>query len=291
MKARLCAMMLAGLATPAAAVPAPAAPAAKGFTVGAVRVFALRDALNVVPNDGKTFGTDVGPQAVAGVLTAAGAPADPITLSVDALLVRLPGRIVLIDTGLGPPAHGVLLASLAKAHVAPAQVTDVLITHLHPDHVGGLLGPDGRPAFPNATVRMARTEWQGLRARPQAAALVAAIADRVVPFAPGDTPVPGIATIALPGHTPGHTLYRITSRGQTLLDMGDVAHSSIVSLAKPGWTIAYDGDAAAGRAAREATLAKLAAEHTLVFAPHFPFPGVGRIERAGDGYRWVPARP
>jgi glyoxylase-like metal-dependent hydrolase (beta-lactamase superfamily II) len=101
--------------------------------------------------------------------------------------------------------------------------------------------------------------------------------------------VPGIASIALAGHTPGHTGYRIASGDAAVVDIGDIAHSSIISLADPAWTIEFDTDAVAGRTQREATLARLAVAHTLVFAPHFPYPGVGRIEKAGQGYRWMPA--
>jgi hypothetical protein len=85
--------------------------------------------------------------------------------------------------------------------------------------------------------------------------------------------------------------YEITSQGRKLLDIGDTAHSSIVSLAKPDWTIEFDADRAAGARLRRETLARLAASHELVFAGHFPFPGVGRVVRAGDGFRFVPEVP
>lgn len=264
----------------ASAAPEAAAPAATDFRVGAYRLTALVDARNVVPNDGKVFGTDQSPQAVAEVLQKSGLPTDRITLSVDALLVRLPGHVVLIDTGLGPKAAGVLPKSLALAGVTPDQVTDVLITHSHGDHVGGLLDAAGRPAFPKAVVRMSEAEWATMRAKPQAAG----IALQVRAFAPGRAILPGITPVAITGHTPGHVGYRIESQGQRLFDMGDTAHSSVVSLAHPEWSIEYDGDDAAGKAARRATLARLATSGERVWAPHFPYPGVGRIVPRGTGY-------
>lgn len=283
-------VLLLGLAAPASAGPVPVAPEATSYPLGRFTLVALRDERNVVPNDGSVFGKDVGPQTVAAALKAAGAPTDRVALAVDALLVREPERTILIDTGLGPKVGGVLMRSLTAAHVAPQAITDVLITHSHGDHVGGLLSADGRLAFPNASVRMSAPEWSYLRGNPGMRALADAIAPKVRTFAPGAEVVPGITSVAIPGHTPGHVGYWIASEGHTLLDFGDTVHSAIVSLAHPEWTIGYDGDPALGRKNREAMLATLAADHALVFAPHLPFPGIGRVEKAATGYRWVPAR-
>lgn len=271
--------------------PAPAPPAAERFQLGRLQLIALHDAAFIAPNDGKVLGADVGPAAVARVLARAGAPTGTIALSVNALLVRLPGHLVLIDTGLGPKAHGGLIASLAVANVAPAEVTDVLITHSHGDHIGGVVTAAGGLAFPNATIRMASKEWTWLRSQAEGKAVADAIATRVRTFEPGTQVLPGITAIAITGHTPGHVGYEITSGRSRLLDIGDTAHSSIVSLAQPGWTMGFDNDKAQGRRSREAMLARLARTHELVFSPHFPFPGVGHVAQAGAGYRWLPGVP
>jgi glyoxylase-like metal-dependent hydrolase (beta-lactamase superfamily II) len=286
----MAALVLAGFAAAAPSAPVKVGPAAERFRLGAVELVALRDAVNAVPNDGKVFGTDVGPATVAGALRAAGAPAGTLPLGVDALLVRLPGRTVLIDTGLGPKAGGGLLPSLAMAGVGPGAVTDVLVTHSHGDHVGGLVGADGALAFPRAAVRMSAAEWAYMQGHGDPA-LVAAVRPQVRPFAPGAAVLPGIRSVSLPGHTPGHVGYEIASGPARLLDIGDLAHSAVVSLAHPEWAIGYDGDAAAGKATRAAELARLAESREPVFAPHFPFPGIGRIVRRGAGYGWVPGHP
>ncbi|WP_242136885.1 MBL fold metallo-hydrolase [Sphingomonas sp. TREG-RG-20F-R18-01] len=278
------------LGSPVLAKPVPIAPAAVPFGIGAVRVVALRDMINRVPNDGSVFGKTEGPAAVADILRKAGAPTDAVSLGVDALLVRMPGRMVLIDAGLGPKVGGVLMQSLALAKVSPTDITDILITHSHGDHVGGLSDADGKLAFPNATIRMTRAEWAFLQSKPDNAALVATIAPKVMPFDPGAVVMPGIRAVELAGHTPGHSGYEITSNGQKLLDMGDTAHSAIVSLARPEWIIGYDTDGVQGRQRRMTELAKLAASGEYVFSPHFPFPGLGRIVKAGTAYRWQPLK-
>lgn len=260
----------------------------KTFPLGKLELTALHDKNNALPNDGKVMGVDVGEKAVAEVLSAAGAPTDNIKLSVDALLVKDGSKVILLDTGLGPNAQGQLISSLAKAGYKPEQITDVLITHVHGDHVGGLLTADGKPAFPQATVQISAPDWAWLQTLPKMKALAEAIQPQVKTFKPGDQVLPGITSVPLPGHTPGHVGYQIASGKQRLLDIGDSAHSSIVSLTKPEWAIAYDNDRQEGIANRKALLAKLAADRELIFAPHFPFPGVGHIVAKGDHYVFQP---
>ena len=270
------------------AQPASVAPAATPFKIGDFQLIALRDKLFVVPNNNKVFGLGQTPEPVAAVLKAAGAPTDTISLGVDTLLLEMPGHFVLLDTGLGPKAGGVLMESLAEAGVTPDMVTDILITHSHGDHIGGLLTADGKSAFPRATIRMSQAEWDWFKAMPQSSATVAAIGSQVMPFTPGKPVLPGVTPIALPGHTPGHVGYQIVSNRKRVMDIGDTAHSSIISLARPDWPIQFDTDKARGEATREALLKQLASDHELIFAPHFPYPGVGHVVAKGQGYAFVP---
>jgi glyoxylase-like metal-dependent hydrolase (beta-lactamase superfamily II) len=288
----LAALLGLGAAAGARADPrfVPTRPEARAFHIGALTLTSLHDEQIVVPNDGKTFALGVSTREVGKVLRAAGAPADQITLSVNALLVRTGRRLILIDTGLGPQYHGELLASLRVAGVLPGKVNEVLITHPHPDHVGGLLDAQGRLAFPNATIRMASAAWSWMQQK-GAPAMAKTIATRVETFEPGASVAPGIASVSLPGHTPGHVGYEITSGHSRLMYIGDIAHSSIVSLARPQWSIQFDGDHVVANETRLKTLSTLAKTGEWVFSPHFPFPGAGHIVAAGTGFAWVPGSP
>jgi len=273
--------------TPAAAVPD--GPVAHTFHVGALEVIALRDKVRSIPNDARVFGAEAGASAVAAVLAEAGASTDHIDLSVDALLVKDGAKTILLDTGLGPSAQGLLLDSLKQTRYTPEQITDVLITHVHGDHVGGLVTRDGAQAFAKATVHISAPDWAWLQEQANMAALVKAISPQVVTFAPGDQVAPGIRSVPLKGHTPGHVGYQIVSGKARLLDVGDLVHSPILSLAKPDWTITFDKDRTEGATTRRAELARLAANHETIFAPHFPFPGIGTIKAVDDHFVWQPA--
>jgi len=228
------------------------------------------------------------------LLTAAGVATDPLQLSIQGLLVQGGERVILFDTGIGAAEWadgGRLLQSLQAAGVEPEQVTDVFISHLHGDHVGGLVDGDGQPVFANATVRMTAPEWEALQADEGQAALVQAIAPQVETFAPGaQDVVPGVDAVAVDGHTPGHSAYLVQDGDAKLFYLGDSAHHHVISVQRPRWTIQFDGDAPLAEDSREALLDRQADEALPVSSPHFPFPGLGRIERRDDGFVWVPAQ-
>lgn len=279
---------------PASAAAAPAASAdVYPLKVGALDVVALRDGgMSGVPNDNKVLGVGRTPAEVAAVLTANGLPGDSFSLSVQPLLVRDGARVVLLDAGAGNsfgPGAGKLPASLAAAGVQPDQVTDILISHSHGDHVVGLVNASGGLTFPNATIRMAAAEWAFLQANTDMAALVAAITPKVQTFQPGAASLtPSISSVAINGHTPGHMGYEIRSGTDSLLYIGDTMHHSVVSVQRPEWQIAFDTDAPTATASREALLERAAAGNLRIYAVHFPFPGLGRIQRRDDGFVWAP---
>jgi glyoxylase-like metal-dependent hydrolase (beta-lactamase superfamily II) len=286
-------ILAAGILTAAAGVaattgPIAVEPAATKFNIGKLTAFALHDADFAAANDGSVFGVDGKTEEVTKVLKAAGASPDVVALSVNVLLVKDKGHAILLDTGLGPKAHGVLMQSLKKAGMSAGDITDVLITHVHGDHVGGLATADGMPAFPKATVRMSNAEWVFMQSQSDLAPLVKTISAQVQTFEPGTLVAPGITAVAIKGHTPGHIGYEIVNGDDRILDIGDSAHSSIVSLVRPDWTMGFDSDRAVAKASREALLSDLSKSHEKIFSPHFPYPGVGTIESEGIHFRWQP---
>jgi glyoxylase-like metal-dependent hydrolase (beta-lactamase superfamily II) len=264
-------------------------PAAQPLHLGSLTLSVLHDSEIDVLNDGKVFGLGVDPAEVAAVLRSAGAPAtDRIPLSVNVLLIRDGARRVLLDAGLGPKDHGGLIASLKLAGLSPGAVTDVLITHPHHDHTGGLLNANGKLAFPNATIRMAGAAWTWMKEQ-SPPEIIKVVAAHVQTFEPGARVAPHITSVALAGHTPGHVGYEIVSGHARLLDVGDLVHSSVLSLVKPQWSMAFDNEQGVAEETRLKTLSILTKDGELVFAPHFPFPGIGHIEAAGDAFAWKPS--
>ena len=230
----------------------------------------------------------------------------PLETSVNAYLLNTGKRLVLVDAGAGAlfgPTLGKLSAQIQAAGSRPEQVDDILITHMHPDHVGGLVA-DGHKVFPNATVHASQSDrdfWLSqahLEAAPAAnkgffQGAMASLAPyqqtgALATFEADGEVLPGIRTLAAPGHTPGHTVYVLESDGQRLVLMGDLIHVASVQLESPEVTIGFDSDEDKARASRQKMFAQLAGDGSLVAVAHFPFPGLGRLRAVGKGYAWEP---
>lgn len=279
------------------AATAPAQPATNHsdihrFKIGALDAVALKDGDIDVPNDGKTFAIGQPVAAVSALLAAAGLPTDTLHLSIQPLLVQDGAHVLLFDTGAADASFaraGRLPASLHDAGVDPAQITDIFISHRHPDHVGGLITRTGALAFPNARIHISAPEWEAMKNDKNAAALVASISPKVETFQPGAVILPGVVTaVEIKGHTPGHSGYEITSGNDHLIYMGDTAHHSVISVQKPEWTVEYDENAPLAQTSRRAFLQRAADNDLRIYAVHFPFPGLGRVKAQGDGFVWVP---
>ena len=281
--------------------PAPQAENTKPLMIGDLQATAVRDGTLEFPNDNKVFGVGHTPEEVGALLTAAGLPTDKLHLSLQPLLVQSTDRVLLFDTGAGSnfgPNAGQLLGNLSAAGVDPKSVTDIFISHVHGDHVGGLVDANGALSFPNARIHIAKAEWkflEGLGAE-QAKnigvsnydALVAGMKPKVDAFAPGAELVKGtVKAVDIKGHTPGHSGYLITQGPESLLYVGDSMHHSVISVQKPDWPMNFDADQATGARSRAALIADSAAKGQRIYAVHFPFPGVGKFEKQGDGFVWV----
>ncbi|OYX49618.1 MAG: hypothetical protein B7Y90_07035 [Alphaproteobacteria bacterium 32-64-14] len=278
---------------------APAAPAIAAFTAGADvhaftigdwRAAAVRDGGGEFPNDNKTLAINKTKADVDALLTANGLPTETLSLSIQPLVVRTTDKVMLFDTGAAAsfgPGAGKLPASLQAAGVDAGAVTDIFISHGHGDHILGLVTVDGALAFPNAAVHISGPQWAAMQADTTITALVTAVTPRVATFEPGADIVPGVKGVDIQGHTPGHSGYLITSGDQSVLFIGDTMHHSVISVQQPDWTIAFDGDAPTAQASRNKLLTDSAASGQRIFAPHFPFPGIGKFEKKDDHFVWV----
>lgn len=233
--------------------------------------------------------------------------ANPVTTSVNTFLVNTGNRLVLVDTGAGAlfgPALGKLLDNIKASGYQPEQIDDILITHLHPDHVGGLMAA-GRVAFPNAVIHADQRDadyWlseanMAKADKDKAGYFQGAIASlspyvkagKFQPFSQDGEVVPGIKAVATPGHTPGHTVYVAESQGKKLVFIGDLIHVGAVQFDRPGITIGFDSDPKQAAAARSKEFSVLAREGALVAAAHLQFPGLGYIRANGKAWTWIPA--
>jgi glyoxylase-like metal-dependent hydrolase (beta-lactamase superfamily II) len=227
--------------------------------------------------------------------------------AVNAFLVEENGRRILIDAGSGNslgPDTGHLPANLAAARTDPAEVDHVLLTHLHPDHAGGLISLEGQPVFPRATVHVAKADADHSLdpARAAAAAGVQQLvydtvaralapyraAGRFVTFGHSHEVIPGVRAVDLAGHTPGHTGYLLGEGDATVLFWGDTVHSHTVQLRRPSVTMAADSDEPAAVGARRKALNLVSSNRWWVGAAHLPFPGLGHLRRDARRYAWVP---
>jgi len=273
------------------------------FRVGAVTVTALSD--GTVPQDLHALLRST-TQAKTDALLDASFLRNPIEASINAFLIALPDRLALVDTGsgelFGPGNGGKLLSSLAAAGYRPEQITDILITHVHTDHSGGLVH-EGKIVFPNATVHVGKPDVDfflnpansgksGYERKyfDEAIKTLKPYVDagKVAAFSRTTEVVPGVTATLHPGHTPGSAFYTLTSQGERVTFIGDIIHVASVQFPDPSVTIVYDVDPKAAEAAREQAFAELASDRELVAAPHLPFPGVGHIRRAAKGYQWIP---
>lgn len=203
-------------------------------------------------------------------------------------VVNTGSGLVLFDTGLNGPAT---VGALEGAGYAADQVDVVVLTHMHGDHIGGMM-TDGAPTFPNARYVTGQAEWDHWSAAGNDGfeANVRPMAGMTTFLGDGDDVVPGITGMAAFGHTPGHMVFRLDSAGEGLAIFADLANHPVWSLARPDWEVRFDADKEAAAESRRRILGMIAADRIPAIGYHMPFPAVGYVDTASDGaeFRWVP---
>ena len=274
------------------------------FQLGQWRAMSISDGTlsfppsNLVPN---------APSAeVAEALTSDFLPPEELSLYINVLYLDNGDRQILIDTGSGTgQGAGQLIANLNSGGVTAEDIDTVIITHAHPDHIGGITKAE-KLNFPNAQYYLSENEWNFWTAdsvkmpdslldeqtKQQMVAtakpILQQIGDRVTRFRSGEEIIPGIQAIDVSGHTPGQSAYAITSNEDRLIVTGDIFYSDPLNLEHPEWQVGFDVDPVQGVATRRQMLEQLESDRTLLLVPHMSFPGLGYVKAEGENYQWQP---
>lgn len=310
-------MALAGTAAAAAVLPASAAAAAipaqpadarpeparfYPFKIGSLDAWSFNDGGGEFGPVHPTFAPEAKPEEVQAVLRDALEPTDKLRFYFNILLVRAGKELVLFDTGNGGDAR--LLPAMRAAGLSPAQVTAIIISHAHGDHINGLTDPTGVPIFPDARVFISKAEhdfWTA--ANPDLASLrmpedrkkgmvanaqkvLAAVKNKIEIVKPGDKILDAIELLDGSGHTPGHMPAIVRDGNDQLVAMADMAHNHVIMFAKPEWTVIFDADPKAAVVARKRLFDRFAADRVRLLGYHMPWPGLGRIGKHADSFWW-----
>ena len=257
------------------------------FALGGFEVTTLLAGTRTVDNPHGIFGMNVSDEAFDEAAQAAFIPSDQAQFFFTPTLVNTGAELVLFDTGMAP---GGITAALAAAGYTPDQIDVVVLTHMHGDHIGGLM-QDGVVTFANAryvTGAVEHNHWSNAgndgfegKVRPLSA--------QMQMIDPGQSVASGITAMFAPGHTPGHMIYMLESDGAQLALVADTANHYVWSLAYPDWEVRFDADKAQAAASRRQVFGMLAADRVPFIGYHMPFPALGYVEAIGDGFRYVPA--
>ncbi len=298
-------MLFSGIAS--AEVPAQQKTQVPGYqrlAVGEYEVTALFDGYNDLSPD---LLKGLSPGQIRALLARRAIETPGVQTAFNAFLINTGKHLILVDTGAGAcigETAGFLSANIKASGYNPADVDTILLTHLHLDHVCGLVDAQKKPIFANATVYAAKPEadyWldpTAISRAPEKAREFFRIAQesiapylvsgRFKTFTPGDSPVPEVKTALEAGHTPGSTTYLFSSQGQSIVFMGDLVHDLAVQFAHPEVSISFDVNAKEAIASRDQVFSMVAKQKIWAAAAHLPFPGIGHINAVDKHFEWVP---
>lgn len=274
------------------------------FRLGQAEVTVVSDGPLPLGDPGSSF-LGLPKEQVYGLLETNFLAKDNVVLEQNIPIVNFGDRLVMFDTGMGfskafGPTTGRLLKSMQEAGIDPASIDAIVCSHAHIDHTGGICSAEGKPNFPNAQIYISQVDhdyWldDARLGTPfkafgdHARANLRPVRDRIVFFKDGQEFLPGITAISAPGHSPGHTIFNVSSGGKSFVFLGDLTHHPILLTENPRVEFAYDWDPKMSVQSRVKLLTMLAEQKTPVMSYHFAWPGFGNLAKAGDGFRYYPA--
>ncbi|MFB9950483.1 MBL fold metallo-hydrolase [Rhizobium puerariae] len=272
------------------------------FKVGGFQALVIKDGARPSGKPGETFGTNQPQETVDALLAENFLRPDQFVNSFSPTLIDTGSEVILFDTGLGQAARvqggGRLVEGLAAAGYMPEDISTIVITHMHGDHIGGIM-EDGKAAFPKARYVAGEAEYNfwtdaaraGTPAEGNHKAVLANVkphAEKMTFLKDGGDVVSGITAVLAPGHTPGHLIFNIESEGRRLVLAADTANHYVLSLQRPDWEVRFDMDKAQAAATRKKVFDMAATDKVAFLGYHMPFPAVGFVEKQETGYRFVP---
>ncbi|MBX5214163.1 MULTISPECIES: MBL fold metallo-hydrolase [unclassified Rhizobium] len=271
------------------------------FKLGSYKFTVVRDGINISEKPYETYGINQDPETVKALLTANFLPADKLLSGYTPALIDTGSDVILVDTGFGAAGRargaGRLAEGLKAAGYSADDVTLVALTHLHGDHIGGLM-ENGAAAFKNARYVIGQAEYdfwsnksrEGTPAEGGHKAVLAnltPLVEKATFIKDGDSIAPGMTAMLAAGHSPGHMVFHVESEGKRLVLTGDTANHYILSLLRPDWEVRFDMDKAQAAASRRKVFDMIATDKIAFLGYHMPFPAVGFAERQDGGYRFV----
>lgn len=281
------------------------APGFYRYKVGDITVTAINDGFGRRPLEGFVRNAELAD--VKKAMANAFLPQDALNITFTTLAIQAGGKLTLIDTGngdSGAPTSGSWMANFKAAGFDPKDVSSVVFSHFHGDHINGFRLKDGTAVFPNAEVMVPAAEWAfwmddtRMNAAPDAMKgafagvrrVFGPVAKNVKQFEPGKELVPGLTPVAAPGHTPGHTVFALASGSGKLMIMSDTTNHPALFVRNPDWSAVFDMDGPQAAATRRKLLDMASAERMQVAFYHAPFPAVGHIAKDGNGFELVPVQ-
>ncbi|MBX9911864.1 MAG: MBL fold metallo-hydrolase [Beijerinckiaceae bacterium] len=285
--------------------PVTQAPGFYRYKVGDITVTAINDGFAMRPVEGFIRNADIAD--VKKALESAFLPTTSFQNTFTTLVVQTGGKLVLLDTGLGdngPPTTGTWMSNFKAAGFDPANVDQIVISHFHGDHIGGIRLKSGSSPFTKAEISVPAPEWdfwmsdERMNAAPEMAKpnfmnvrrVFGPVVQQVKRFAPGAEVAPGITSVAAHGHSPGHTTFVIASGTARMMFVADITSHPALFVRNPDWSAVFDQDPDMARATRRRILDMVASDKLQVAFYHAPFPATGYVSKSGTGFEFVPVQ-